>query len=114
MLSTIPASGYYNAKISIAPMSEQTDDDLTVATCCPTKQQLAIGLTKVINPSEEPEILVQFCLKPVPSQDKALVIIADTLCVLKRLLAACHSALQKHNTWCNSCRAYHENICKSR
>ena len=83
-LLTILASGY-SAKlrhcgrvhrINIASMSEQIDDDLVVATYCPTKKQIANGLTKVINPCEW---LVQLGLKLVPKEDKALIILADTV-----------------------------------
>ena len=79
-LLTILASGY-SAKlwhcgrvhrINIASMSEQIEDDLVVATYCPTKEQIANGLTKVINACEWPTMLVQLGLKLVPKEDKAM------------------------------------------
>ena len=66
-------------RVNIASMSEQIDDDLVVATYCPTKEQIANGLIKVINPYEWPTLLVQLGLKLVPNEDKAFMILADTV-----------------------------------
>ena len=58
-------------RVNIASMSEQIDDDLVVATYCPTKEQIANGLTRVIGPCDWPSMLVQLGLKLVPEADKA-------------------------------------------
>ena len=78
-------------------MSEQIDDDFAVATYCPTKEQIANGLAKVINPCEWLAMLVQLGLKLVPKEDRAFVILADTVARAEALAGSLPQRVSKQH-----------------
>ena len=84
-------------RFNIASMSEQIDADLVVATYCPTKEQIANGLTKVINPCEWPAMLVQLGLKLLPKEVKALIILADTVARAKAFAGSLPQRVNKQH-----------------